>query len=91
MKRSDLEKQVKDEIFRVLNLEELGIGDISVDTPLFDENGGIGLDSIDALELGIALKKKFDLQFKSSENKEHFRSISSLVDFIAQSRQITLE
>ena len=89
MKRSELEEKIKGIVLSSLNLEELGITDISADTPLFD--GGIGLDSIDALELGIALKKEFDLEFKSGQNKEHFYSIKSLTDFVAASKGIDLE
>ena len=89
MKRSELEAKIKDIVLNSLNLEELGISDIDVDTPLFD--GGIGLDSIDALELGISLKKEFDLEFKSGENKEHFYSIKSLTDFVAANKEIDLE
>ena len=89
MKRSELEAKIKGVVLNTLNLEELGITDIDTDTPLFD--GGIGLDSIDALELGIALKREFDLEFKSGQNKEHFYSIKSLTDFVAASKGIALE
>lgn len=89
MKRSELEAKIKGIVLNALNLEELGISDVSVDTPLFD--GGIGLDSIDALELGIALKKEFGLEFKSGQNKEHFYSIRSLTDFVAANKGIVLE
>ncbi len=89
MKRSELEAKIKEVVLNSLNLGELGIADVDAETPLFD--GGIGLDSIDALELGIALKKEFDLEFKSGQSKEHFYSIKSLTDFIAASKGIALE
>lgn len=89
MKRSELEAKIKEIVLNSLSLEELGVTDVDVDTPLFD--GGIGLDSIDALELGIALKKEFDLEFKSGQNKEHFYSIKSLADFVAANKGIVLE
>ena len=54
--------------------------------PLFGD--GLGLDSIDALELGIAIKKKYGVQLSedSAENQKHFASVSSLARFIEQSQ-----
>ena len=54
---------------------------------------GVGLDSIDALEIGAALRKKYQVKFKanSDENREHFRSISTLASFIAANAGIELE
>ena len=51
------------------------------------------MDSIDALEIGAALRKKYQVKFKanSDENREHFRSISSLAKFIAANAGIELE
>jgi len=50
--------------------------------PLFGT--GLGLDSIDALELGVALKKKFGIKFssESSDNKKHFASVDALAEYI---------
>ena len=57
--------------------------------PLFGE--GLGLDSIDALELGVALKKKFGVKFSSenAENKSHFASVDALAAFITSEREKT--
>lgn len=64
---------------------------VAAEAPLFGE--GVGLDSIDALEIGAALRKKFQVKFKANaaENKVHFRSIASLADFIAANLGETLE
>ena len=70
-------------IIDTLNLEDMTIDDIDVDAPLF--NDGLGLDSIDALELGLAIKNKFGVLL-SSENEEmrsHFYSVKTLADYIA--------
>jgi len=83
VKRTDLENEIKELIVTTLDLEDVKPEDIETNAPLFVE--GLGLDSIDALELGMALKKKYNINFKSqsNENKKHFASVSSLAEFIA--------
>jgi acyl carrier protein len=91
MKKETLEQEIKEIIISALDLEDITVADIDSKAPLFNE--GLGLDSIDALELGMALKKKYDVNFKSDkdENKEYFKSVESLVKYIAESKNITLE
>jgi acyl carrier protein len=81
--RADLENEIKELIVATLDLEDVKPGDIETDAPLFVE--GLGLDSIDALELGMALKKKYNINFKSQsdENKKHFTSVGALAEFVA--------
>jgi acyl carrier protein len=78
-----LEETLKTVIIECLNLEEIRPEDIDSEAPLFID--GLGLDSIDALELGIAIKKKFHvvLDGDSEETRKHFASVSSLARFIA--------
>jgi len=78
----DLESEVKLLIVESLKLEDLRPEDIDSEEPLFVE--GLGLDSIDALELGVALRKKFGLKIESvSEDiKAHFATVRSLARFI---------
>lgn len=80
------ENEIKTVIIESLDLEDMSIDDIDSKEPLFGE--GLGLDSIDALELGLALKKKFDIKLDSSseESKKHFYSVSTLADFIEQQK-----
>lgn len=77
-----IEKEIKGVIIEALDLEDLSIDDIETEDPLFGD--GLGLDSIDALELGLALKKKFDIKLDSDseESKKHFYSVRTLADFI---------
>ena len=91
MKKSDLISEIKKLIISSLDLEDLTPDDIDADAPLFGD--GLGLDSIDALELGMALKKKYDLSFKSDKdaNKKYFYSVTTLADYIIESKQIDLE
>lgn len=79
---SDLATELKHMIIEVLVLEDLSIDEIDDDAPLFGD--GLGLDSIDALELGLALKKRYNIQLnaESDETKQHFRSINSLVALV---------
>ncbi|MCL4758086.1 MAG: acyl carrier protein [Rhodocyclaceae bacterium] len=80
---TELESAIKELIIEALELEDLAPDDIVTDAPLFGE--GLGLDSIDALELGIALKKRFGLELRSDDPdlKQHFRSVESLARLIA--------
>ena len=91
MKQETLEQEIKELIISSLYLEDITVADIDSKAPLFTE--GLGLDSIDALELGMALKKKYGVNFKSDkeENKEYFKSVENLAKYIAESKNITLE
>ena len=81
------EQNVKELIIEALNLEDISVGDISSSEPLFVE--GLGLDSIDALELGVAIKKKYNITINSDDKSmhQHFESVQSLVNFINGSRR----
>lgn len=82
MKKSALETELKKFIIETLELEDITPGDIDTEEALFID--GLGLDSIDALELGMAVKKKYNLKMSEDkeENKKHFYSIKTLADFI---------
>jgi len=69
-----------------LNLEDITPDDIDPSAPLFRD--GLGLDSIDALELAVVLDKKYGIKIKSSDerNKEIFSSLNALADFITDNR-----
>ena len=84
MTREEIESKLKDVIVSALDLEDLTAADIVTDAPLFGE--GLGLDSIDALELGMAVKKTFDVTFASdpAENKKIFYSVKTLADYVEQ-------
>ncbi|MCL1954504.1 MAG: phosphopantetheine-binding protein [Spirochaetes bacterium] len=79
---SSLKQQVKELIISALELEDIKPENIDDAAPLFGE--GLGLDSIDSLELGIALKKKFGVKFsaENADNKKHFASVDALVEYI---------
>ncbi|MCX8749329.1 acyl carrier protein [Snodgrassella sp. B3088] len=79
----DLIIQIKELIIDSLGLEDITIDDIKDDTALFGDTG-LGLDSVDALELGLAIQRKFGLQMESdsSELREHFYSVHSLANYI---------
>ena len=83
---SELKQQIKQLIISSLDLEDMTIADIKDDEPLFVD--GLWLDSIDALELGLAIKKEFDVKIdaNSEQTKAHFASVNSLAQFIEQSR-----
>lgn len=82
MERSELEKRIKELVISSLDLEDVAVADIGSDIPLFGD--GLGLDSIDALELGMAIRKEFGVKFSQNpaDNREIFRSVSTLADFI---------
>lgn len=82
-----LKLELKQLIIDTLELEDITPDDISDDAPLFVE--GLGLDSIDALELGQALKKQYNIRpdANSEQNKQHFASINSLAQYVQQQQQ----
>lgn len=84
---SELVEELKELIIDVLNLEDITPGEIQADEPLFGE--GLGLDSIDALELGLALQKKYNITIdaESENTKTHFASVTNLAQFVADSRR----
>lgn len=82
----DLILQLKKEIIEVLNLEEVKPEDIDNDAPLFG-NEGLGLDSIDALELIVLIEKNYGIKLKDpAKGKKIFQSINVMADFIAKNR-----
>jgi len=91
MKRTELEDQIRQVILSSVEVDGLTEADLPSDAPLFGE--GVGLDSIDALEIGAALRRKFQVKFKanSEENRVHFRTVASLADFIAANAGLTIE
>ncbi|HAT1574711.1 TPA: acyl carrier protein [Raoultella ornithinolytica] len=78
--------EIKNLIITTLNLEELSADDIDTDAALFGD--GLGLDSIDALELGLAVKNRYGvvLSAESDEMRQHFFSVATLATFIDAQR-----
>lgn len=84
---SDLRTELKESIIEQLNLEELNIADIDNDDPLFGD--GLGLDSIDALELIVLLEKDYGIKLTDPEQgKEIFISINKMAEYIETHRTI---
>lgn len=81
----ELEKQLKQQIIEVLNLEDMRPEDIKGDAPLFGD--GLGLDSIDALELIVLLEKHYGIKLSDpSEGKAIFKSIHTMAGYVAAHR-----
>lgn len=85
--------EIKKMIIDTLNLEEIDVEEIDVeeidsDAPLFGD--GLGLDSIDALELGLAVKNRYGvvLSAESEAMRQHFYSVTTLAAFIQAQRQL---
>jgi len=80
------EDEIKQMIIEVLQLEDITPADIDTDAPLFVE--GLGLDSIDALELGVAIHKRYGITLSadSEETRRHFSSVRALSALIASAR-----
>jgi acyl carrier protein len=81
-----LEQEIKELIISALSLEDLRPQDIATDAALFVE--GLGLDSIDALELGVALQKRYGVTMSAdaAETRRHFGSVAALARFVASGR-----
>ncbi|MCF8275347.1 MAG: acyl carrier protein [Flavobacteriales bacterium] len=79
---AELIEKLKVQIIETLNLEDLTPADIDANDPLFGDDG-IGLDSIDALELIVLLNKEFNIQIADpEEGKSVFYSIKTMADYI---------
>ena len=83
---SDLERELKELIVNSLGLEDVTPDDIQSDEPLFGE--GLGLDSIDGLELGMAIRKKYGVKPQGSkeEIRAIFATVTSIASFIASQK-----
>ena len=81
------EDEIKQLIIDALQLEDVTVGDIDVEAPLFGD--GLGLDSIDALELGVAIQRRYGvtLSASSEENRRHFASVRTLARMIEINRK----
>lgn len=82
-----IEDEIKQMIIDVLQLEDLTAADIDSEAPLFVE--GLGLDSIDALELGVAISKRYGITLSSDseETRRHFASVRTLAALIERNRK----
>ena len=81
----DLVLELKQEIITALNLEDVQPEDINDDEPLF--GSGLGLDSIDALELIVMIEKKYGIKLKDpAKSKEVFKSVNVMAKFISENR-----
>ncbi len=81
----DLKLELKTKIIEVLNLEDVAVEEIKDTDPLF--GGGLGLDSIDALELIVLLDKDYGIKLSDpKKGKEIFQSIEVMAKFIEENR-----
>ena len=81
----NLVKELKEEIIKALNLEDIKPEDIEDDAPLF--SSGLGLDSIDALELIVLMEKKYGIKLSDpAQGREIFKSVQVMAQFIEKNR-----
>lgn len=85
-KLNECEQEVGRLIIDTLNLEDIEVDDMDPEAPLFNE--GLGLDSIDALELALAISKQYGIQLRSDDeqNAQIFSSLRALSDHIDKNR-----
>lgn len=78
---------LKAQIITALNLEEMTPDDIANDMPLFGDEG-LGLDSIDALELIVLLEKEYGIKLANpTEGKDIFQSVATIADYVSKNRK----
>jgi len=81
-----LKEQLKEQIIEQLNLEDYSVGDIADDMPLFGD--GLGLDSIDALELIVLLENNYNIALTNpEEGKTVFSTINSIAEYISKNKK----
>ena len=86
MQRSDLKREIKQLLVSELNLTGRDPSSIEDDAPLFG-TGGLGLDSLDALQIAMLVEEKFGIRVpEGDEARPIFRSVTSLSDFIGAAR-----
>lgn len=82
----ELKKQLKQQLIDCLNLEDITVADIDSDAPLFTE--GLGLDSIDALEIILLLEREYNIRLENpAEAKPIFYSVTTLAEYISKNRK----
>jgi len=83
---TDLHKKLKEELIEQLNLEDIAPEDIDSSAPLFGD--GLGLDSIDALEIIVLLEKEYGIKITNpAEGKDAMQSIEALANFIEANKK----
>lgn len=83
---SALKQELKERIIQQLNLEDISVEDLEDDTPLFGD--GLGLDSIDALELIVMLDKSYGIKLADpKEGRKVFETISTMAEYIEANRK----
>lgn len=81
--QSELRTKLKELLIERLNFEDMSPSDIGDEEPLFGD--GLGLDSIDALEIVVMLESEFGIKVRNeSSAREYFRSIASLAEFVQE-------
>lgn len=82
---NELIDKLKTQIIEALNLEDMTISDIDTEAPLF--GSGLGLDSIDALELIVLLEREYGIKLTNpAEGKEIFVSVATIADYVSKNR-----
>ncbi len=83
MEIDEIESRIKSILVEDLKIQSADVAAIQDDTPLFGEEGGLGLDSLDAVELVVLLQKKFGVQVETmEEGQKAFVSMRTLVNYI---------
>ena len=82
----DLIVKIKEQVIEVLNLEDVEVTDIDTDSALFGD--GLGLDSIDALELIVLLEKQYGIKIEDpKDGKKIFQTIRTIAEFIDEKKK----
>lgn len=85
---SDLKLKLKEQLIEHLNLEDFTVKDIADDLPLFGD--GLGLDSIDALEIIVMLDKNFNIKISNPEDgAKIFQSVNTIAEYIENNKSLT--
>lgn len=83
----ELISSLKNQIIQALNLEDMSENDIDENAPLFGDEG-LGLDSIDALEIIVLLEKNYGIHLSSAEEgKKIFKSVRTIAEFVDKNRK----
>ncbi len=86
VEQTEAEAEMAQLLVEALNLEDVEPGEIDPEAPLFGD--GLGLDSIDALEIALAISQKYDVQMQAEEEttREAFATLRALTGFVTSNR-----
>ncbi|OFX88531.1 MAG: hypothetical protein A2W99_09020 [Bacteroidetes bacterium GWF2_33_16] len=86
---NDLKIEIKELIIKTLNIQDIAVADIDNEIPLFGGENTLGLDSIDAIELVMAVQRQFNVRIDDQNlAREVLKNVNTIADFIVNNKAV---